>query len=289
MGSQPLISVCLPAYNNEGFIAPTLESVLSQTWSDFEIIVTDDKSSDRTVAVVEKFADPRVRLLRNEVNLGMGGNWNKALSCARGKYVKLLCGDDVLYPECLQRQVEVLEAPSNQDVALALCGSNVISEDDRVVLRRKCHFGPGRVAGRQLILGCVRWGTNLIGEPAVGLFRRELAGKSGGFDGSNPYLIDLAFWAELLKRGDAFIDPSRLAAFRVSAGSVSTRLGLRHASLFRRFVRRVRRDPAYRATWLDVLLGSVLSFQWCLLRNLFISLRAGRKKSKPGTLAGTLA
>src|SRR5574340_1112156 len=108
MPSRPLISVCLPTYNNEGFIARTLQSVLRQTCSDFEIIITDDNSSDRTLAVVQGFADPRVRVLRNEVNLGMGGNWNKALSGAQGKYAKLLCGDDILYPECLQRQVAVL-------------------------------------------------------------------------------------------------------------------------------------------------------------------------------------
>ena len=113
MESEPLISVCIPCYNNEEFIACTIESVLNQTLNDFELVIVDDKSTDRTVSVVKDYADSRIKLIQNECNLGIGGNWNKALSCAVGKYVKLLCGDDVIYHDCLSRQVDILEHPSN--------------------------------------------------------------------------------------------------------------------------------------------------------------------------------
>src|SRR5690349_581871 len=103
---NPLISICIPAYNNEAYIAETISSVLSQTYSVFEIIIVDDCSTDNTVEVVRKFNDHRIRFYQNEKNLGMHGNWNRALSLAKGEYVKLLCGDDTIFPGCLQKQLD---------------------------------------------------------------------------------------------------------------------------------------------------------------------------------------
>lgn len=271
MGSEPLISICIPSYNSERFIATTLESVLAQTITDFEVVIADDKSTDRTVSIIKKFADPRIKLNQNEDNLGLGGNWNKVLSYARGEYVKLLGDDDVLYPECLARQVAIFQDSANANVALAVCNRNVINARNEVVMRRRFPFGPGRISGQKLIRKSVRWGANLIGEPVVGLFRRRELKQTAMCDPSNPYMIDLALWAELLKRGDAFIDPDYLAGFRISRGKTSARIGRRQAAYFRDFARAMRRDTFYRVGLLEMLPGYLLSAQWCLLRNLFIN------------------
>ncbi len=276
MGSKPLISVCIPAYNNQDFIAFTLAGILSQTCRDFEILICDDCSTDATVTEIKNFTDPRIKLIANETNLGLGANWNKVLSMASGKYVKFICGDDLVYPECLARQVAILENPSHAGVVLAACLSNVIDSRNTVVFRRRSVLNAGRTQGTDLIRSCVRWGTNLIGEPAVGLFRRESLVQTGMFDPSNPYVIDLAFWAELLKHGDAFIDRTPLAAFRISRGSVSTKVGLRQAAYFRTFVRKTRADSAFRLSAFDVTSGYLLSLLWCALRNFLISFRTGR-------------
>jgi glycosyltransferase involved in cell wall biosynthesis len=273
MRSQPIVSICIPSYNSEEFIATTLESVLSQKFADFEVVVADDKSTDGTIPVIKAFKDPRIRLVENEQNLGLGRNWNNVLSCARGEYVKLLGDDDVLYPECLGRQVEALECPANASAVLAICNRNVINGRNEVVMRRGFPFGPGLVSGRKLIRNSIRWGSNLIGEPVVGLFRRREL-KSAMCDPSNPYVIDLALWAELLKHGDAFVDPEYLAGFRISRQKTSARIGRRQAAYFRDFVRAMRRDSFYRVGLLDILPGYVLSAQWCLLRNLFIYSRS---------------
>src|SRR3974377_1497390 len=103
MGTQPLISICIPCYNGEGFIARTLESVLTQTFGDFEVLIADNKSTDSTISVIRTYPDPRIKVVQNESNLGLERNWNKVLSMASGRYVKLLCADDLLYPECLSR------------------------------------------------------------------------------------------------------------------------------------------------------------------------------------------
>jgi glycosyltransferase involved in cell wall biosynthesis len=271
MATQPLISICIPSYNSERFIACTLESVLGQSFTDFEIIIVDDKSTDGTVSVIRSFSDARIRLIQNESNLGIGGNWNKVLSCAEGKYVKLLCGDDVIYPGCLARQVGALESPANVAVVLAVCGSNVIAADNRIILRRRFRLPAGVISGGKLIRKSIRWGSNLIGEPAVGLFRKQALSKEGISQSSNPYLIDLSLWADLLKQGDAFIDSECLAGFRISGQAASARIGSRQAAYFRSFIRTIRRDQFYRANMLDSMLGNVLSFQWCLLRNMFIN------------------
>ncbi|HEX5220147.1 MAG TPA: glycosyltransferase family 2 protein [Verrucomicrobiae bacterium] len=276
MVQQPLVSVCIPAYNNGEYIAETLESVLRQRYADFEIIIVDDCSTDDTVSIVRRFRDSRIRLNRNKTNLGLGRNWNKAISLANGKYLKVLCGDDVIHPDCLQRQSGQLEDPANANVVLAVCGSEVINSNNDVVLRRNPRFPAGRVSGQTLIRKCVRWGTNLVGEPAVGLFRRDVLARSGLFDPTNPYLIDLAFWAQLLKQGDAFVDQTRLAAFRISPSSVSTKTGFHQAACFRHFVQKLCTDPTWKTTTLDVTMGRALSFQWCLFRNIFIKTRGGR-------------
>jgi len=278
---RPVISICIPCFNNEEFIADTLESVLNQGFADFEVLVVDDKSTDQTVAVIERYQDNRLRLIRNEQNLGLVGNWKKALSYADGKYVKLLCGDDLLHPECLARQVAVLEEPANSSVALAVCNRKVIDGCNKVVVRhRGVPFGRGIVNGAELIRRCVRWGSNLVGEPAVGLFRRQALERAAIPEGANPYSIDLTLWAEMLKQGDAFLDNSHLAAFRISRRSASAEIGWRQATYFRAFARATANDAYYRVTVFDLAVGCALSFPWCLLRNLFIRAHSGQTEQK---------
>jgi hypothetical protein len=111
----------------------------------------------------------------------------------------------------------------------------------------------------------------------VGLFSSDVLAKSGMFDPANPYMIDLAFWAEVLKHGDAFMDKRRLVAFRISANSVSAKLGLKQAAYTRSIIRKLRADPAYRTSLLDAMSGYFFAFPRCILRNLLINLRAGTK------------
>jgi glycosyltransferase involved in cell wall biosynthesis len=277
---RPVISICIPCFNNEEFIVDTLESVLNQTFADFEVLVVDDKSTDKTVALIERYDDHRLRLIRNQKNLGLVSNWKKALSQAEGKYVKLLCGDDLLHPECLARQVALLEQPDNSSVILAVCNRTVIDGGNKAVMSRCFPFGQGIVHGAKLIRRCVRWGSNLIGEPAVGLFRKQALECVEIAEAANPYSIDLTLWAELLKHGDAFLDNSYLAAFRVSRGSASAEIGWRQAAYFRTFAREMANDAYYQATAFDLALGCALSFPWCLLRNLFIRSHSGQTQQK---------
>ena len=85
--NKPLVSVCIPAYNNADYIDQTIDCILSQTYSNLELIICDDKSTDNTVEVIKKYTDSRLHLYENEENLGMSGNWNNCLFKCKGEFI----------------------------------------------------------------------------------------------------------------------------------------------------------------------------------------------------------
>jgi glycosyltransferase involved in cell wall biosynthesis len=120
MDRQPKVSVIITAYNREKYIAQSIESVLGQTFSDFELIVVDDCSRDRTAATAQSYSsDPRVRVYVNERNLGQFPNRNYAATEARGTFLKFHDSDDILYPHCLQVMVEGLESEPRAAFAIS--------------------------------------------------------------------------------------------------------------------------------------------------------------------------
>lgn len=86
----PCVSICVPTYRGAAYLANTIESVLAQTFTDFELVIIGDNSPDETRSVVARYSDPRIRYLKNQHNLGPEGNWNRCLQEARGRYFKLI-------------------------------------------------------------------------------------------------------------------------------------------------------------------------------------------------------
>ena len=105
-----MISIALPAYNAEPYIKECLDSMLAQTYTDFEIILIDDCSTDGTARVVAEYDDPRIRYFKNEKNLGIVHTLNRAYSLCRGEYIARMDADDICMPQRLQLQVELLES-----------------------------------------------------------------------------------------------------------------------------------------------------------------------------------
>jgi glycosyltransferase involved in cell wall biosynthesis len=121
------VSVCIPTYNGAEFVAKAIESVLAQTFADFELLVIDDSSNDATVDIVRSFTDPRMRICRNEKRLGIPGNWNRCLSLARGEYICLFHQDDIMLPENLERKVQVLA--SDATIGFVHSAARMLLED----------------------------------------------------------------------------------------------------------------------------------------------------------------
>jgi glycosyltransferase involved in cell wall biosynthesis len=107
---MPKVSVVLPVYNVAAHISSTIESLLKQTFRDFELLVLDDCSTDSTVAQVQAFTDPRVRLIQNQYNLGRAGTDNAAFAYVKGEYIAKMDGDDLCHPARLAQQVAYLDA-----------------------------------------------------------------------------------------------------------------------------------------------------------------------------------
>lgn len=265
--SIPAISVCIPTYCGAAHLAATIESVLAQTRGDFELVIVDDNSPDATAEIVAGFRDSRIRYLRNAANLGPEGNWNRCLDEARGRYFKLLPQDDLLAPDCLAQQAAVFERDEAREIVLVFAARNIIDGNGRRILKRAA-FGSrtARIRAHDLILRCVRRGTNVIGEPGNVLLRRDVADRIGRFDATHGYVIDLDFWFRALRCGDAQYLPDALSSFRVSAGSWSVAIGARQYHEFRDFARKYARDPAYCIGKLDLALGTAMAFVNAQLR-----------------------
>jgi len=241
---EPLVSVCVPAYKAERFIAATIESVLAQTSEDWELVVVDDASPDGTYDVASRYAgDRRIRVERNGTNLGPVGNWNHVVAQARGRFVKLLCSDDLLYPACLARQAEALA--THPCAGMVATRRDIIDGDGRVVFAGRGLAGlRGAVPGRRALERMVAIGTTPFGEPSVVLFRTEALRDAGPFRGDYATLIDVDRYAEVLRRWDCVALDETLAAFRVSGGSWSDRSHRVQGRNLRRLLDDLAADPA---------------------------------------------
>ncbi len=212
------VSVCIPAYNYGRFLADAVRSVLGQTWRDFELVVVDNCSDDDTPRVLESLArgHPEMRCVRNERVLPIGASFNRALSLASGELVKILCADDWLAPQALERSVAALAA--HPGAALLATGRLLVSEARAPLgLERYC-ARPATIDGRAAIDRCL-FGTNYVGEPSAVLFRRSLAGA--GFDERYPHLLDLELWFRLLEQGALACLPEPLAMIRHHAAQAT--------------------------------------------------------------------
>jgi len=257
MLDRPYVTVTIPMYNNARFIEETINSILAQSFSDFELLVYDDNSTDGSYEIAKSFSDSRIRIFRNNVNLGPEKNWNKAISSIRGKYVKLVCGDDILYPECLEKQVAVFEDPVNSGLSLVTCQRTIIDPEGKVLIKKVNFVDEGRKDPVEVVRKMIRMGTNIIGEPVCGLYRADLIDKLSGYSAVIPYTIDLDFWLQILKHGYLYVIDESLCAFRISNLSWSSRIGDMRYQQFLEFMEYAAADVTNEVTDLDLFIGRI--------------------------------
>ena len=251
----PRVSVVVPSYNNASFIEATMDSVLAQTFEDFELVVADHSSQDGTWDLLQRYlADPRVRLLRTEAGGGAPRNWERVTAAAGGELLKLVCGDDIIYPDCLRLQVEAMDA--NPSVVLVAARRDLIDARGDLVLSGRGLAGlTGRVRGTSAARHTVRSGSNIFGEPACVLFRRQTLQDAGGWDGRHPYVIDLATYVNVLLRGDFLGIDAALAAFRLSSSQWSVHLAREQSRQVIGFHHRLARDAPGLLSGTDLFRG----------------------------------
>lgn len=236
MKPGPRISVCIPLFNGMPYIREAIQSVMEQTYPDWELVITDDGSTDGSREVVQSFQDSRIRYLPNPTRLGAEGNWNRCVAEARGEYVKLLCHDDRIHPDCLSRQFAALESPGNASASFVACARRVIGPNGHKIITTRWKQKDTLIAAGRALRAIVRSGRNPVGEPCAVLFRRSDWERLGGFSAVHPYVIDLQFWTRLLGLGDCYYMADPLRDFRVSPTSWSSQLAREQAKHYQAFI-----------------------------------------------------
>ena len=264
----PRVSVVVPSYNNASFIEETIDSILGQSFEDFELVVADHSSTDGTWERLQRFTvDPRVRLLRTDTGGGAPYNWEQVTTQARGELVKLVCGDDIIYPDCLRLQVEAMDA--NPSVVLVAAQRDLIDARGGLVKARRGLAGltglaPGRVAVRHTVVA----GSNIFGEPACVLIQRAALERAGGWDGRQPFVIDEATYANVLLLGDFFGIDMALAAFRLSSSQWSVHLARQQSDQVIDFHRRLADDEPGLLSRTDLCRGDAMARGMAFARRL---------------------
>jgi glycosyltransferase involved in cell wall biosynthesis len=209
----PAVSVLVPVYNGEPFLAECLDSILAQDFGDFELLIGDDGSTDGSVAIIERYAgrDRRIRWWRNPRNLGIGGNWNGCLHAAQGRFIKYVLHDDKLLDNSvLRRMTGLLEA--DPSVSLAASAAQLIDARSQPTRTRFCFRESGVWEGKRMIVHCFEQNANVIGEPSLTMFPRAQAAR--GFQTQLKQLLDLEMWFHLLEQGSFAYLAEPLCAFR---------------------------------------------------------------------------
>jgi glycosyltransferase involved in cell wall biosynthesis len=229
---RPLVSVCIPTYNGQAFLRKCLDSVLAQTFPDFEILVIDDQSRDDTMNILVEYKkrDRRIRVERNPRNLGLARNWNRCVEMARGDWIKFVFQDDIIAPTSLNEMI----AAADSSAEMVVCRRDIIFDETTEYLRgsylkyldkislENIFRGKDHIPSDEFCDAVIdHLGLNFIGEPTCTLLNRSLFYRFGMF---NPHLIqicDLEFWIRVaVNVGLAYV-PETLATFRVHQSATS--------------------------------------------------------------------
>lgn len=226
---RPLVSICIPTYNNGSVLGDALSSALRQACSSLEVLVLDNCSTDDTEHVVRRISggDARVRYVRHSTNIGMAGNFSACIAAATGEFVQILCADDALESRCAEELSAALR--DEPDTVLAACGRTLVDETMRPLRVLRARTSREVVSGPRLARECFARG-NRIGEPSAVMFRREAALR--GFSAEYSQLVDLEMWFHLLGRGAAVLLPEALCLVR-QHDRQATRANIRNGRIIR--------------------------------------------------------
>ena len=208
--ATPLVTVSMPAFNSERYIAEAIESILAQTYENFELIIVDDGSTDRTREIVERYSDPRIIKIFSDQNRGLITTRNLIASIAKGKYLALLDADDRAFPERLQLQVDFLE--SN---AADICGADhwTLNQANGEMKRSKQRHTDSDI--RALLSIC-----SPLCNPAI-MGRLEIF-KQFPYKSSYMHAEDYCLWTEIALAGYRFANiEKKLIVYRLHSTQTS--------------------------------------------------------------------
>ena len=234
--SQPLVSICIPTYNGESYLEECLDSALSQTYSNIELIISDDASSDTTLAIINTIkakTEIPIKVLNHKPS-GIGANWNNCIKHATGDYIKFLFQDDALAPNCVERLMRMIDVYDN--VAMVYAKRHFIyAKETAAILEFNKVYGTlhNYWADLEITEGVLEGKTylkdknflnapkNKIGEPTSVLLDKRCFEKVGYFNEDLKQALDCEFWSRLMPHYSIGFVDDYLSSFRLHDNQAS--------------------------------------------------------------------
>ena len=225
---EPEVSVVMPVYNGARFLREAVESVLAQSFTNFELIVYDDLSQDATLEILRSLRDSRLRVFRQSVNQGIFGNLNAGLHQARAPLLQIFCQDDRMGPDCLQEQQALLRA--HPEAGMVFCHFHPIDERGEII---DPHWAPRGFAGVPRYItpkraprlfaafGCMPGNLSPV------MLRAAVFRAVGDFDPQLSYVGDFEYWIRLSRRHPLVFNPEKLMGVRRHPGQGTNTLNRR--------------------------------------------------------------
>lgn len=223
---DPKITVLLSVYNDEKYIGRAIDSILSQTFRDFELLIIDDSSTDKTRDIILAYKDTRIRLVKTKKKIGITKSLNKGLKIARGNYIARLDSDDISYPDRLKKQMSFLE--NNKDYAIVGSRTEVIDEDgDHIEYWNQ-------EESAELIFYTLSY-RNCLTSSSV-MFNKKIVDSLGGYDESCDRAEDFELWYRISRKYRIYTIPEYLVKWRKREESHSLKNILEVDSRYRKIV-----------------------------------------------------
>ena len=212
MSERPKVSLIMKVYNGEKYLSAAIDSILSQTYKDYELLIIDDGSTDGSVDIVKGYTDERIRFLQNEHNMGLCKTQNRAMGEARGEYIAIMDCDDISYPDRFARQVAYLDEHPDT----VMCGSyrkNIIDDVES-------DFLPVREYTSETLKFSLCFGNMFFTHSSI-MFRGDVCRDNGLMYGPAKLAEDYQFIIRISQYGKIALLPDILIAYRIYSQSTS--------------------------------------------------------------------
>ncbi len=198
---QPLVTIGIPNYNYAQYLEECISSVVNQTYSNIEILISDNASTDNSIDVIKSFNDPRIRYWVNKANLGVYPNWDLLVKEAKGEYFKILQADDFLDINYVTKCIEILV---KNDADCAFPGCNFIGSSQPTILPSNIGFYENSYLLTDEDISQKAFSLTIFVHPTIGLYKSKLVPE--GFGGTNKNMNrDMVYWAKAITRGKTIL------------------------------------------------------------------------------------
>ena len=234
VATKPLISIVIPVKNGDKYIYDCLSSVLSSLGQirDFEVIVSDNHSTDQTINEIQRISDPRVRIVKPGKELTIGENWTFGSEQAKGTYFKLVGADDLLVRNSIQSEIQQLQSASS--AVAVVSRRKIIGPRGETLIKSR---GYGRLSslenGSDAIIRTWNSGTNLFGDPSAILFKNQIVQVNLPWVSNRyPYVVDLSLYLKVFSNEQFLVSGNLVSEFRIHPNSVTGSTYVGHAKQY---------------------------------------------------------